>query len=655
MCASTLLERKKTSLAPQQELRSYPGGSVQLNAETASGESVSLPRGKHSKSVSRTADGRLDGGLVGLRPWPEWHDEEPNLDPSMRIGLVQIAGEAQARSPYDRRDAPGVDVLRAHSDPAQDRTITVPIPRLIDEAATGSVTGDAQFAGLRAPLSHSAPVRDVPGLRGGALSHVRAVTTSPEAVPERCHEEPDLGPSTPTRSGAHRRRSSDGLAGPPPKRGAGRARPGPNHDRAYAPAHRRGGRGWRDGRHVGGQPGGSAVDLRAGADVAAPVELHRAGTSANDGAEKSGHDGQEVGYRAPGRIVVLIPAHNEAQSIAQTIQSLYKQTMPPDEITVICDNCTDNTELLGFLHGARVFTTTGNTSKKAGALNQALRVSLPHLTDDDLVLTIDADSKLNTDWIRNAWLELCSTHARQAGAVCGIVKGENSHGLIGQLQRNEYIRAARNIARMRRIWVLSGCGTIFRASALRTVASERGASLPGRYGDCFNTASVTEDYEMTLALKVLGFDCLCSIDSVATTELMPTWRELFGQRLRWQRGSLEDLRRFGILRATWLDWCRQAISHISYAVLIMCWTVNLSALITRTPFNPRWGLGALLVYLIESMWTVRKAGYRGMILALWILPEFGYTIFRSLYLASALKHQFTQRRAVWGHGARDIT
>ncbi|HUK73163.1 MAG TPA: glycosyltransferase family 2 protein [Streptosporangiaceae bacterium] len=366
-------------------------------------------------------------------------------------------------------------------------------------------------------------------------------------------------------------------------------------------------------------------------------------------------DCHESGYRPPGRILALIPAHNEAQSIAHTIHSLRQQTMPPDEITVICDNCTDDTDGVSMLSGARVFKTTGNTSKKAGALNQALRVSLAYLADDDLVLTIDADSNLNPDWIRNAWLELRrSTHARRAGAVCGIVKGENGHGLIGQLQRNEYIRAVRAIARMRRIWVLSGCGTIFRAAALRKVSSERGVTLPGQFGDCFNTASITEDYEMTLALRVLGFECLCSIDSVATTELMPKWRDLFRQRLRWQRGSLGDIRSFGIMRATWLDWSKQAFVHISYAVLILCWAVNLGELITRTPFNLRWGLGALLVYLTESVWTVRKAGHRGMILALWILPEFGYAMFRSLYLASALKAQFMRRSEVWSHVERNI-
>ena len=43
------------------------------------------------------------------------------------------------------------------------------------------------------------------------------------------------------------------------------------------------------------------------------------------------------------RITVLIPAHNEAATIAQTIRSLFGQTLPVASITVVCDNCTDDT------------------------------------------------------------------------------------------------------------------------------------------------------------------------------------------------------------------------------------------------------------------------------------------------------------------------
>jgi hypothetical protein len=57
------------------------------------------------------------------------------------------------------------------------------------------------------------------------------------------------------------------------------------------------------------------------------------------------------------RITVLIPAHNEAATIAQTIRSLRGQTLPVASITVVCDNCTDDTAAVAAAEGAHVMTT----------------------------------------------------------------------------------------------------------------------------------------------------------------------------------------------------------------------------------------------------------------------------------------------------------
>lgn len=77
------------------------------------------------------------------------------------------------------------------------------------------------------------------------------------------------------------------------------------------------------------------------------------------------------------KIVALLPAHNEAESIAATVCALRAQTRIPDEIIVICDNCTDATAEIASDHGATVWATSGNTHKKAGALNFALERVLP--------------------------------------------------------------------------------------------------------------------------------------------------------------------------------------------------------------------------------------------------------------------------------------
>jgi hypothetical protein len=238
-----------------------------------------------------------------------------------------------------------------------------------------------------------------------------------------------------------------------------------------------------------------------------------------------------AGRARVGRVIVLIPAHNEAASIRETISSLRRQTRPPDEIIVISDNSSDATDDRSMLHGAKVVVTAGNSAHKAGALNQALGQVLPKLGRGDLALVMDADSQLAPDWIR------CAVDAMdrdpELGGVSGTYTGEDGPGLLRQLQRNEFVRASRLVRRRYDLWVLSGTGTMFRVSALREVARERGRSLPGVPGEYYDSSSITEDYEITLALKTLGYRCLCPPGCTAITELMPTWRHLFRQRLRW--------------------------------------------------------------------------------------------------------------------------
>ena len=349
-------------------------------------------------------------------------------------------------------------------------------------------------------------------------------------------------------------------------------------------------------------------------------------------------------------VIALIPAHNEETSIGETIRSLRHQTRPVDRIIVICDNCTDDTAGVAILCGAETIATLGNTAKKAGALNQALRWILPCLGSGDLVLVMDADSQLNDDWIRVAAAAMRDRAG--VGASCGAFLAEDGGGLVGQLQRNEYVRYARSNRRRRQVPVLSGTGTLFRVTALREVARERGQRLPGVYGDFYNSASITEDDEMTLALKTLGWRCQCPPGCETVTEVMPTWGDLFQQRIRWQKGALGDLRAYGMSRVTIAYWSRQAAIYLAFCASIACWAVILSSLAGHPGINVPWTAGILSVTLTERLWTVRKAGARGLLLCVLVVPEMGYDMFRFAYFARALADELTHKETVWNHVVR---
>ncbi len=169
----------------------------------------------------------------------------------------------------------------------------------------------------------------------------------------------------------------------------------------------------------------------------------------------------------------------------------------------MADNCTDDTAALAHAAGVEVFTSHGNTKKKAGALNQALVEILPGQGDNDLVMVMDADTTLDDGFLEAACRRMEDDRALMA--VGGLFYGEDGQGLLGQFQRNEYTRYAREMKRRRgRVFVLTGTASLFRPRALRAVASHRGALLPGVRGDVYDTLALTEDNELTLALKCLG-------------------------------------------------------------------------------------------------------------------------------------------------------
>jgi poly-beta-1,6-N-acetyl-D-glucosamine synthase len=396
-----------------------------------------------------------------------------------------------------------------------------------------------------------------------------------------------------------------------------------------------------------------AAPPRPAAPVAGRAPREPSVHSQMRGLEALARLGTTIRFRRPRRIVdpakvyVLIPAHNESGTITPTLESLRKQTLPPRQVIVVCDNCTDATEHKAARAGARTFRTYRNTGKKAGALNQALSRLLPTLNDDDLVLVMDADSQLNEGWLEEA--ELMLRFHRRVGAVCGVFVGEPGHGLAVDLQRNEYVRYARTVYRRRQAPVLSGTGTLFRASALAEVASERGRLLPGVQGEYYNSQSITEDNEITLALKTLGHRCLPGPGCVTVTEVMPTFRDLYRQRMRWQQGALSDLRRYGFTRVTFMYWARQAALYAGFCAALFCWAVMGWSMAVHPGINVGWTIGIMGISFLERLWTVRKAGLKGMVLSALMLPEFGYDVFRMVVFFRSLSAELRQRQVAWNH------
>jgi cellulose synthase/poly-beta-1,6-N-acetylglucosamine synthase-like glycosyltransferase len=353
-------------------------------------------------------------------------------------------------------------------------------------------------------------------------------------------------------------------------------------------------------------------------------------------------------------LVALLPAHDEEAGLPAALESLRRQTEPPDRVIVIADNCTDGTAQVARRLGVEVRETCGNHHKKAGALNQALDLLLPQLDPADLVLVMDADSLLDPGFLAAARRHLAdsweSGSPRRLGGVGGTFSGGPGGGLVGMFQRNEYARYARDVRRLKgKALVLTGTASVFPAGVLAEVRAARQAGrLPDRSGTghVYDTHVLTEDNELSLALMHLGYGILAPAECVLETEVMTTWGDLARQRVRWKRGALENVADYGLTRVTWSYWGRQLLSLLGVCATFLYLGSLLWGLAVGVTWNPFW-VAVSVVFALERVVTVRRRGWRQMLLAAPLVVEMVFDVFLQAVQAWAFTQALMRHERRW--------
>ena len=343
------------------------------------------------------------------------------------------------------------------------------------------------------------------------------------------------------------------------------------------------------------------------------------------------HNVAQTPSTSTAKTLALIPAHNEERDIAVAVRSVKHQV---NEVVVVADNCSDDTAAIAVSEGASVYTTRGNRAKKAGALNQALEEYLPSLADGDFVILMDADSALCEGWVEKA----TGHYTPATGGISGAYLPRYERGFVPLLQRIEYAQERRRIARRRgRVDVLSGVATLFSAKVLREVADKRGGVLPGRRGWIYDESSLTEDFEITIALRHMGYHPRAPKECLVETDIMPNWRMLYAQRIRWQRGTLETLNAYPSMRALPLMLIQAWTYLRSFA-----WPVVIALLSVAAYYNVlsvrSWWLLIIPLIVVEQVVSTWRAGPAARIVAGVLLPVILYDNFRGyVYWASLWK------------------
>jgi len=105
------------------------------------------------------------------------------------------------------------------------------------------------------------------------------------------------------------------------------------------------------------------------------------------------------------KVVALVPAYNEAESIQKTIDSLMAQTYPFEYVRIIANNCTDDTVKI-VKHLQKKYQKIGrnelqlmvmkeNKGKKSGALNYGLSTVEKNIK---FIFGMDGDTIVDTTW-----------------------------------------------------------------------------------------------------------------------------------------------------------------------------------------------------------------------------------------------------------------
>jgi cellulose synthase/poly-beta-1,6-N-acetylglucosamine synthase-like glycosyltransferase len=238
------------------------------------------------------------------------------------------------------------------------------------------------------------------------------------------------------------------------------------------------------------------------------------------------------------RFAVLVPAHDEEQLIAGALANLTSLDYPAQlyRVHLVADHCTDQTVEIAAGFDVDVHEHVRPEARGKGpALQWALqrlwdRADAPDVDAPDVVVFVDADSVLDTDFLR----VLDARFAGGAVAVQGHYAVANLGDSTAAGLRAAALSVRHYLRPLARTTVgassgLYGNGMAFTADVLRQRA----------WSD-----HLTEDIEFQMELLLAGHIVDFAPDAVVAAEMPATLHGATTQNERWERGRVEMAKRY---------------------------------------------------------------------------------------------------------------
>jgi len=277
------------------------------------------------------------------------------------------------------------------------------------------------------------------------------------------------------------------------------------------------------------------------------------------------------------KVSILVPAYNEEEFIAATIESLLALDYPKSkrEIIVLNDGSKDKTAEIVKQFGNLVTLVNKTNSGKADSLNQGIKMA-----KGEIIVTMDGDSTTEPGTLKSM---VGYFEDKRVGAVATNVFVRNTPNFLSRVQKIEYffaIFARRILEFIDCVTVTPGPFSLFRKSALKKVGG-------------FDPESLVEDQEIALNLQMHGYAIRTAPDAKVYSDVPLSFRALMAQRVRWQRGGFYNAMKYR---------CIVGIKNGDLGILMMPYTIFGYAALTLVPFLIIWSLFAGSAYNITLGW-----------------------------------------------------
>ncbi len=233
----------------------------------------------------------------------------------------------------------------------------------------------------------------------------------------------------------------------------------------------------------------------------------------------------------PPFVSILIPCHNEADQVDETIAAALSQRYPDYEVIAINDGSSDDTaDKLNALAEKHPRLRVVHMDRNLGKAN-ALRMGALAARSEYLIC-IDGDALL--DEYATHWMVWHLQSGPRVGAVTGNPRIRNRSTLLVRLQVGEFSSIIGMIKRAQRVYgrlfTVSGVICAFRRTALHRI---------GYWADDM----VTEDIDISWRLQMDHWDIRYEPNALCFILMPETFKGLWRQRLRWAQGGVEVMLR----------------------------------------------------------------------------------------------------------------